>query len=305
MRASISIFIILLSEAIAIATPSYFIVMRLLFSILSWLLPVIVISQVTDSMNLKTIDDTLLKSQIQAGTNNAKTPYKPEILTSGFIDLINNGQINASARFMRLFVGEPGKFAIPLSIYSGVSSNSFQNSQQNAGSNRSNDQLVNNFINPLSGLANLSIEGVIFLNKQTQKYTRAGIIYHIGERILSGQKVGAVTDPETGRPVNFLNSFATTGFYFQTGAWERNHAKNVGIFWLAFRYIGCYTNPSRLKEFIPTIETNGAYYGYSVGWGVEINSLVNIKVHYYKYSKEPEMDYTLPIYQFSFNYSMK
>ena len=39
--------------------------------------------------------------------------------------------------------------------------------------------------------------------------------------------------------------------------------------------------------------------------GVEIDSLVNIKVRYYKYTKKPEIDYSLPIYQFSFNYSMK
>jgi len=107
------------------------------------------------------------------------------------------------------------------------------------------------------------------------------------------------------KPVNFLNSFGATGFYFQTGAWERNNSKNVGIFWLALRYIGYYTNPSQLKEFLPAIKTNGKYYGYSIGWGVEINSLVNIKVLYYKYIKKPEIDYLLPIYQFSFNYSMK
>ena len=35
--------------------------------------------------------------------------YKPEIFTSGFIDIINNGQVNASARFIRLFIGGLGK----------------------------------------------------------------------------------------------------------------------------------------------------------------------------------------------------
>ena len=30
---------------------------------------------------------------------------KPEIFTSGFIDVINNGQVNASARFIKLFIG--------------------------------------------------------------------------------------------------------------------------------------------------------------------------------------------------------
>ena len=255
-------------------------------------------------MAMAKTNDTTWKSLTPPSVSNLKSPYKPEILTSGFIDIVNNGQVNASARFIRLYIGEPGKFAIPLSIYSGVSSNSFQHGQ-NTLFNRSNDQLVTNFINPLSGLANLSVEGVIFFNKKSQKYTRAGIIYHIGERILTGQKAGPVTDPSTGKPVNFLNSFGATGFYFQTGAWERNNAKNVGIFWLALRYIICYTRPSQLKEFIPTIQTNGKYRGYSIGWGVEINSLVNIKVLYYKYTKQPEIDYSLPIYQFSFNYSMK
>lgn len=233
---------------------------------------------------------------------NIRSQYKPEILNSGFIDVINNGQVNASARFIRLFIGEPDKFAIPLSIYSGVSSNNFQN-QQGPVINRSNEPLVTNFINPLSGLANLSIDGVIFFNKK--KITRTGLLYHFGERILTGQKTGPVTDPTTGKPVNFLNSYAASGFYFQTGAWERNNAKNVGIFWLTIRYIGCHTNSKQLKEFMQTIETNGLYHGYSIGWGVEINQLINIKVLYYKYIKKPEIDYSLPIYQFSFNYSLK
>lgn len=234
---------------------------------------------------------------------NPKTSYKPEILTSGFFDIVNNGQVNASARFIRLYIGEPGKFAMPLSIYSGVSSNNFQN-QQAQSFNRSNDQLVTNFINPLSGLTNLSIDGILFFNKK-QKLTRSGVIYHIGERILTGVRTGQITNPTTGKPVNFLNSFGATGFYFQTGAWERNDAKNVGIFWIALRYIWTHTRPSQLKEFLPDIQTNGTYHGYSLGWGVEINRLVNIKVLYYKYKKKPEIEYSLPIYQFSFNYSLK
>ena len=199
----------------------------------------------------------VLAQKVDSNINNysIKTLIKPEILTSGFIDIINNGQVNASARFIRLYIGEPGKFALPLSIY--------------------------------------------------PKLTRSGIIYHFGERILTGQKTGLTTNPATGKPVNFLNSFGITGLYFQTGAWERNDAKNVGIFWLALRYIGCYTNPSQIREFLPDIQTNGIYHGYSIGWGVEINKLVNIKVLYYKYKKKPEIEYSMPIYQFSFNYSLK
>jgi len=276
--------------------------MKPLLPILLWLMPAIAFTQARDTP----VNISNHKSQIPNITQNqnSKAPYKPEILTSGFIDIVNNGQVNASTRFIRLFIGEPGKFAIPLSIYSGVSSNNFQAAQGPVG-NRSNEQLVINFINPLSGLANLSVEGVIFFKRKSQKMTKTGLLYHLGERIQTGQKAGPVTDPSTGKPVNFLNSFGASGFYFQTGAWERNNAKNIGVFWLALRYIGSYTNPLHLKEFLPAIETNGIYHGWSLGWGVEINQLVNIKVLYYKYRKKPEINYSRPIYQFSFNYTMK
>jgi len=35
------------------------------------------------------------------------TSKKSEIFSSGFIDVINNGQVNASARLIKLYIGEP------------------------------------------------------------------------------------------------------------------------------------------------------------------------------------------------------
>ncbi|MEP6673795.1 MAG: hypothetical protein ABJA78_01520 [Ferruginibacter sp.] len=231
--------------------------------------------------------------------------YKPEIFTSGFIDIMSNGQVNAAARFIRLFIGEPGKFSIPLSLYSGVSANNFQNQNIISSGQKANDQLVNQYINPLSGLINVSSDGILFFSKKTSKITRSGLLYHFGERLLTGYKTGQITDPQTGNPVNFLNSFLSGGIYFQTGAWERGNAGNVGVMWVALRYIGCYTNPSQLSTFLPGIQTNGLYHGYSLGLGIEINNLINLKAVYYKYVKKPEINYALPIYQFSFNYALK
>lgn len=229
--------------------------------------------------------------------------YKPEIFTSGFIDIMNNGQVNASARFIRLYIGEPDKFAIPLSFYGGVSNNTFQNTSVAGQFSKSNEHLINQYINPLSGLVNISIEGVKYF-KKTEKITKSGFLYQIGERVLNGVRVGPVSNPLTGKPINFLNSFATGGLYFQTGAWERTNSRNVGIFWLIIRYHLCKSNPEQIKQFLPDIMTNGFYAGYSMGFGIEINNVVNIKAIYYKYKKAPEIQYGLPIYQFSFNYAM-
>jgi hypothetical protein len=225
---------------------------------------------------------------------------RPEVFTSGFFDIVNNGQVNASARLIRLQVGEKGKFSIPLSIYSGVSSNNFQ---QNQTPPKTNDQLFNNFINPLAGITNLFVERIKF--HDTNSLTRTGMIYSFGERVLTGYKSNVPTQTYAGKPVNFLNSYLVIGGYFQTGAWERSNNLNVGVFWLGLRYIGTYTNSKELKQVMPSIETNGFYHGYSIGGGIEINKVVNMKLIYYKYIKAPEMDYALPIYQFSFNYYMK
>lgn len=230
---------------------------------------------------------------------------KPEIFNSGFIDIINNGQVNASARFIKLFIGEPGKFSIPLSFYGGVSNNTFQNQNVVSGQLiKSNDHLVNQYINPMSGLINISIEDIVLKKKDAYKVTKFGYIYQFGERVLNGVRVGQISNPLTGKQTNFLNSFATTGIYFQTGAWEKTNTKNVGVFWLIARYHITRSNPKQIKEFLPDIQTNGIYFGYSLGFGIEINNLVNIKAIYYKYTKAPEIDYGLPIYQFTFNYAM-
>jgi len=225
---------------------------------------------------------------------------KPEIFTSGFIDIMNSGQVNAAARFIKLYIGEFGKFSIPISIFGCVSNNNFQNQTLT----QSNLQLINNYINPTSGLLNISLENTIYF-KKNESLTKTGIIYQLGERLMNGTTTGSINNPQTGRPVNFLNSFAACGFLFQTGAWEKTNFENVGLFRIALRYHFCHSSPKQIKEFLPDIETNGCYYGYSIGFGIEINNVVNIKAIFYKYTKAPEIDYGFPIYQFSFNYQLQ
>ena len=242
--------------------------------------------------------------QAQNKVSDSSNLKKPEIFNAGFIDIVNNGQVNASARIIRLFIGEKGKFVIPLSFYGGVSSNNFQNQTNNGQLIKSNDHLVNQYINPLSGLINVSIEDIRYF-KKSEALTKIGFLYQAGARVLNGIRVGPINNPQTGKSINFLNDFATCGLYLKTGAWDKLNEKNTGTFWLASRYHLCYTNPKQIREFLPTVQTNGIYTGFSVGFGIEINNLVSMKAIYYKYSKAPEIEYGLPIYQFSFNYAMK
>ncbi len=257
-------------------------------------------------------EDSSVKEETDTTEIASPQTQKPELFTSGFIDVFNSGQVNASARFLRLNIGEPGKFSIPLSFYSGVSSNNFQSQAAGTFNPKLNGQLVIDYINPLSGLINISSESILFF-KKTGKITKPGFTYQIGERLLTGYRTIYESEDEHSattesvQPINFFNTFASVGLYFQTGAWEKNNKDDneVGLFWLSFRFISCYTSSKQIKKFLPDIETNGIYYGYSFGFGVEITSVVNIKVVYYKYIKQPEIDYYPSICQFSFNYSLK
>ena len=157
----------------------------------------------------------------------------------------------------------------------------------------------------MSGLINISIDNVNYFTRQKEKATKCGFVYQFGERLLNGIRTGLASDPRTGKQVNFLNSFATAGFIFQTGAWEKTETKNVGVFWLSIRFHVCHTGKKQIQEFLPDIKTNGTYTGYSLGFGIEINNVVSMKAIYYKYDKAPEIDYGLPIYQFTFNYALK
>ncbi len=228
---------------------------------------------------------------------------KPEVLNAGFIDVMPTGQVNASARLVRIYIGEPGKFSIPLSLYSGVSANNFQN-QQNPMASRINDQLVSHYINPMSGLINLSVQGTNLLHRQPGRISGAGITYQLGERLLTGYKSGQPGDPATGRPVNFMNTVAAAGLYVQTGAWEKN-INTTGVCWLSVRYIVSHSGNGPLNEFSDFEGVKGICKAWSAGWGIDISNVLNVKMVVYKYIDVPGEIFRNPVYQFTFNYSMK
>ncbi|MBM3413378.1 MAG: hypothetical protein FJY16_00320 [Bacteroidetes bacterium] len=228
---------------------------------------------------------------------------KTDVLNAGFIDLVSSGQVSASARLIRLRIGEPDKFSLPFTIYSGVSNNAF--SAQILGmAVRNNEHLVTQFITPLSGLLNVSVDGWRAWRKK-EKITQFGFIYQLGERLLTGYRTTLPGSWLNGRPHNFLNSFATLGLFFQTGAWEKDHAANMGACWISIRYHLAYTHPSQLAVFLEGLNTNGTYRGYSMGFGLEISYTVHLKAQVYRYTKPPEPLYSLPLYQFSFNYALQ
>ncbi|MDP3666136.1 MAG: hypothetical protein Q8R50_05605, partial [Sediminibacterium sp.] len=59
---------------------------------------------------------------------------------------------------------------------------------------------------------------------------------------------------------------------------------------------------NRLSGYPPDKQ---AFQGYSIGMGIEINSVLNIKSYYYRYINPGDETFNFPIYQLTFNYSLK
>ncbi|HUR10385.1 MAG TPA: hypothetical protein VM012_03400 [Flavitalea sp.] len=222
----------------------------------------------------------------------AEPDTKTELFTNGFVDVLNNGYTNASARIFRLYVGQPGRFALPLSLYTGVAANNF-----NPSLFRSNDELILQLINPLSGILNISVEGRSS-GKKNSSLTRIGGQYQGGSKLLSAH------DPSFLRTITFLHSFVNAGIFFQTGAWERNKQQEVGIFWVLLRILAA-TSSSTLIEILLHHSVRQPIVGFSIGTGIEINKVLNMKVFYYHYLNQEKPLSRLDIFHLSFNYSMK
>jgi hypothetical protein len=217
---------------------------------------------------------------------------KSEILSGGFIDIAQNGQMNASARLFRLYIGEPGKWQLPVSLYSGVTADNFS-------MDRGDEELCLQLINPGAGIFNLSIDGNNCLIGAGRKFTSFRLQYQAGFRFLS------VFNSVQYRNFIFYNLVSGLGLMIATGAWEKGKTGNMGICWLSFRALYSGSPPLSLKEFIEEkIKTD--MIGYSIGLGIDISQALNIRAFYFRYISNRNIEMFLkPLLQLSFNYSLK
>ena len=256
-------------------------------SILFWLFPFFVHAQ-NDSLGKP--GNAAFEKETE-GITGVQHP-KPEILSGGFIDFAQNGQMNASARLFRLYIGEPGKFQIPVSVYTGVSANNFS-------VNRQPEDVILHLINPGTGIFNVSFDGINpFIGKKS-KITRLQLQYQGGFRFLS------VYNKQLYENISFFNVIGAAGFTFVTGAWERAKVNNIGLFWLNFRGLFSGNPPEIFGDFFPVTVTHNLL-AYSAGMGVEITQTLNVKVFYFHFLNNRDVPaFTKPFLQITFNYSLR
>ncbi len=217
-----------------------------------------------------------------------------DIFSGGSIDFQTNGQMNASARIVKFFIGDPDELAIPLCLYSGVTANNRFDFQ--SGYYRMTEQLAINLITPLSGLVNLFADRIFYL--KSKKLTKVSIRTEVGIKVIPASPA------YQNRATNVFCSYLNSGIFLETGAWEIGKKQEMGLFWLAYKLH--YVRPSHSFQAIsgePPDEIN--FFGSSTGIGVHISKLLNLRAFYYRYFKFNDLMFQSPIYQLSFNYSMK
>ncbi len=262
---------------------------------------IIIIHRLDSTITKKIPDPILTNPNVTSVLDKPKVaatstqPKKPELFNSGFIDFQNSGQMNASARVFKIYIGEPKKFMLPISIYSGVSGN---NPNSGNTTSKGSEQMILGLINPMSGIFNLSTDNTFRFKKNTKSITGISFVYQLGEKMITGQQTFTL------KSFNFFSTYANSGLLFQTGAWEKDKEKNMGVFWLLFRFhvVNISNTFQKLSGYPPN---NNFFKGFSIGTGIEINNVLNIKSYYYRYINPGADIFDIPIFQLTFNYSMK
>lgn len=215
---------------------------------------------------------------------------KAEVLKNGFIDILTNGDMQASARLLKLNIGNPNGFYMPFYIYTGASGNSL-------GENNLNQTLISNLLNPIGGSLNLSFNGLQQLVKP-EPYRKIDFAYQFGVKCTNGE------DTLLNENVNFFNVFVNLGLFFQTQAWKDNDTDNIGVFWVQGKIIADYASKNKLEKVFYYINEN-YFYGYSFDLGVEIDRVVNIKIGVYQFLNNVDIKLlTKPTVKLSIDYSL-
>ncbi|NCI46511.1 hypothetical protein [Sediminibacterium soli] len=214
-----------------------------------------------------------------------------QLLRSGIIDYLTNGGVQASARFLKLNIGEE-KFSIPFYIYTGTSGTGF-------GNDKENSQSVNSLLNQLGGTLNFSInQSFNLLERNASARTLLKFNYHLGTRLVNGR------DSLTQESINYLNSFANAGLYFQTGAWANDDMSNIGMFFLQAKISGNMSAESNFARiFGPGFKKNSLL-GYSVDMGIEIDNIISLRAGVYQYTNSPVELLAKPVVKFAVNYKL-
>jgi hypothetical protein len=257
----------------------------------SLLFLVLLISATIKGQCPDSISNTAVRSLSVLSMQQPEQPKFSGLLSGGLIDFCQSGQMNAAARIYQVAIGEKDKLEIPLTLYSGISGAGL------SGIN-SPGEVVNNFINPAFGIANLYVGELIVNQEELQRITGLKFHYFAAGRLLSAATVIPFEN------YNLFNVLGGMGFTIFTGAHERESPRN-GVLWLNSRLLASINSKKALSK-IDLEELSSILLAWSTGFGLHIPGAINGRVTYYKYINQTRSALLQkPLIQLSFSYGLQ
>lgn len=202
---------------------------------------------------------------IEPGLESGGDGAGPEWLSQGLFDVVASGQIQTAASIVKIHIGEPGVFHIPLYLMTGTTSSPL-------GTDSGNEATVWDLISQTGGLLAVAANGSRLLTSSTSGITNLKVGFSASGKLISGQ------NQMTGDRDFFGGGYLDAGLIFQTGAWEGDGGyEEGGVFWMQARYSYGLASQTTLDElFGPTVAERP--HGVRLDGGIYIKDRVNIKV---------------------------
>ena len=134
-----------------------------------------------------------------------------EVLSRGLFDFFSNGKMQGTAQLLKINIGEPNGFYIPLYLLVGSSGDGL-------GAQKKNENTVANLLNPIGGIFNGTINAKNNIFASKSGITSLKLSYQLSGKLINAQ------DTLTGNSKFLSACYGNLGFLFQTGAWERSGA---------------------------------------------------------------------------------
>jgi len=222
---------------------------------------------------MMTIPCLLMAQNVEVFTGQTRaaagTEKKVDLFSKGLIDYGFSGQVQASAQAVKINIGEPQGFYVPIYLLVGATNGDI-------GSEKLNKSTVLSMINSTGGLLNLSTNFYVKLLESNSGITNLRFTSQLGGKLVTGRD--SLSSDGKATPMGFLEA----GLFFQTGAWEADAGyEEGGIFWLQARYAIMSMAKDDLKSYFGEA-VNQLPAGPKIEMGILIKNKVNIKLSYFK-----------------------
>lgn len=203
------------------------------------------------------------KHDLNGQAGDSESEKDTDLFKAGQFDIGQNGMTQAGINILRLRIGEPNGFNIPLYI-------ALTSTGPGLGSGEDQPQAtLARFIIPTGGLINVAINDSKPFSKMGPK-SALSYSYHLGYKLNSG------IDSLTLKNELFSSAFFDAGIRFVTGAWVEDDTSKLGLGFIQIKAFATFSSESTLRNLINSSVSN-VFAGISGDAGIFIKDYADLR----------------------------